>query len=173
MTDAPTSFKDRLRLDEAEGAWWDQGRRYMLIRPDALMGLFLNLPAERRAEAFEALARSITRQGADSARAYRAMGGAGPGLLDIVAATAPQLGWGRWTFSLEPDLLRLTVSNSPFAAGYGASDAPVCHPIRGMMTAVGEMVLDRPVTVVETACAAMGAPDCRFEARPAGGPGAD
>ena len=67
------------------------------------------------------------------------------------------------------DLLVLTVRNSPFAAGYGASDVPVCHPIRGMLTAVGEMVLDRPVTVVETACAAMGAPECRFEVRPSAG----
>lgn len=167
----PSSFKDRLTLDEAQGAWWDQGRRYMLIRPDALMGLFRELPAAMRGEAFAALARSITRQGADSARAYRAMGGTGPALLDVVAATAPQLGWGRWRFELEPDLLRLTVTNSPFAAGYGSADEAVCHPIRGMMTAVGEMVLDRPVTVVETHCAAMGAPECRFEARPHG-PGA-
>lgn len=169
---ATQSFRDRLILDEAEGAWWDQSRRYLLIRPDALMGIFRELPPDRRGEAFAALARSITRQGADSARAYRAMGGEGAGLLDIVASTAPQLGWGRWQFSLEPGMLRLTVANSPFAAGYGPSDVPVCHPIRGMMAAVGEMVLDRPVTVVETACAAMGAPDCRFEARPADGPAA-
>jgi hypothetical protein len=173
MTGAPTSFKDRLRLDEAEGAWWDETRRYMMIRPDALMGLFLNLPPDRRAEAFEALARSITRQGADSARAYRAQGGEGPALLDIVAATAPQLGWGRWTFERGPDRIGLTVVNSPFAAGYGPSAVPVCHPILGMLTAVAGMVLDGPVTVAETACAAMGAPACRFEARLEGRPDAD
>ncbi len=163
MTKPADDFKSRLTLDEKAGLWMDQTRRYMFIRPDALMGMFRRLPERERLMAFEAIAQSITQQGGDSARAYQAMGGTGDGLLHVIAQTAPQLGWGHWQFSRDDQAIHLTVTDSPFAAGYGSSDQPVCYPIIGMLTAVGEMVLGGAVTATETACAAMGAPACRFE----------
>lgn len=159
------SFKDRLTLDETLGAFMDQSRRYMLIRPEALMGMFRLLPAPERSMALEALAQSVTEQGGDSARAYRAMGGDGDALLATVATTAPQLGWGLWHFGRVPGGITLEVTNSPFAAGYGPSPGPVCHAITGMLIAVAGMVQDLPVHASETQCAATGAPSCRFEAR--------
>ena len=161
------SFRDRLVFDRGAGEILDQTRRYIMLRPDALMGMMRRLDPPTRAAAMEALADSIFEQGTDSARAYRAMSPdpSGDALAQIVAASAPELGWGCWRFEIGPDLVTLTVENSPFAAGYGPSDAPVCAPIRGMMRAVSTMILDAPATVTEAACAAMGAPRCRFEAR--------
>jgi predicted hydrocarbon binding protein len=164
MSGAP-AFRDRLVFDGEHGAVMDQTRRYMLIRPEALMGLFRRLPEPARGEALDALAQSIVEQGSDSARAYAAMGGEGEALARTVAATAPQLGWGVWSMEVAPDALRLEVRNSPFAAGFGASERPVCHPIRGMMQAVATMVLGGPVEAREVECAACGAPSCRFDAR--------
>ena len=133
MTQSPT-FAERLTFDAAAGAIFDQTRRYMLLRPDALMGVFRHLPEPKRTQALEALEQSIFEQGSDSARAYAKISGADPeGLLRIIAATAPELGWGLWIFDLTPARLALEVRNSPFAAGHGPSPTPVCHAIKGMV----------------------------------------
>lgn len=165
MTQASPRFRDRLSLDEANGAWMDQTRRYLMMRPDAFMGIFHNLSEPARRHALEAFAQSIAVHGADSARAYLEMGGTAERLLEITAETAPQLGWGRWQFTRGPDGLDLEVFNSPFAAGFGTADYPVCHGIKGMLQAVGGIVLDAPVSVTELACAALGAPACLFDVR--------
>jgi predicted hydrocarbon binding protein len=164
---APLSFRERLAFDEARGEIRDQSRRYLLIRPDALMGVFRRLPEPSRSEAFGALADAIFEQGSDSARAYRAHHGAdGEALAHLVADTAPQLGWGRWRLAFEDGRVELTVVNSPFAAGFGRADEPVCHPIVGMLRAVSTLVFGREGEARETECAACGADECRFEARP-------
>ena len=169
MTEASkiASFRERLFFDETEGAILDEDRRYILMRADALMGVFRRLSPAARAEAFSALEASIFEQGSKSARAYRALGqGDGAQLAHAVAATAPQLGWGVWTFDGQPDRLRLTVANSPFATAYGASQTPVCHSIVGMVRGVAGLVFERPAVAREVACVAMGAPQCLFEAEP-------
>jgi hypothetical protein len=89
-------FKDRLVWDGPTGEILDETRRYMLIRPEALMGIFRNLPDAAQLAALQALEASIFEQGSDSARANRRHGGEGASLAHLVAATAPQLGWGLW-----------------------------------------------------------------------------
>ena len=163
-----TSFKDRLLHDAQSGAWFDQTRRYMMIRPDALMGIFRRLPEPARMEALEAFAHSIAQQGGDSARAYVEMGGTGDKLLDVIACTAPELGWGIWAFERGQDSIRLSVRNSPFAAGYGVATHPVCMPIVGMIGAVSTLVMGQPMQAREIQCAAMGHETCLFEAISAG-----
>lgn len=157
-------FRDRLVFDPERGEYRDGAIRYMMIRPDALMGMIAEMPENVRGHAMEAFGRSIRRFGGHSARAYQDAGT--DDLLATIEATAPQLGWGCWTLTRADDGLALSVENSPFAAGAGHSPHPVCAPIRGMLTAIGEMMLG-DVTVTEAACAAMGAPCCRFSVRAA------
>jgi len=169
------NFRARLAYDHAAGEYRDGALRYMLIRPEALMGLIAELPEAARPAAFEAFARALHRVGGGSARTYRAAGAATPeALLATIAATAPQLGWGRWEIARDEAGLTVTVRNSPFAAGAGPSagpsGGPVCAPIRGMLRAVGEMALGAPVVTEETECAAAGAPCCRFAVTPAAPP---
>jgi hypothetical protein len=163
---AVPSFRERLSFDADAGALMDQTRRYMLIRPEALMGVFRGLPEPVRTQALETFAASIVEHGSDSARAYVAMEGGGAALARTVAATAPQLGWGLWTIDVEPEIIRLSVRNSPFAVGFGPSATPVCHPIAGMLRAVATMIFGRAAAVREIACAACGHETCRFEAVP-------
>ena len=159
-----TEFRDRLLFDAARGEYRDGDIRYMMIRPDALMGMIAELPGPVRPQALEAFARAIHRFGGRSARAYQESGASeADTLLRTIEATAPQLGWGRWTLTRTTEGLALRVENSPFAAGAGPSPHPVCAPIRGMLTAVGDMTLGG-VRVTETACAATGAACCRFTA---------
>ncbi len=164
-------FRDRLAFDAGKGEYRDGDIRYLMLRPDALMGILLELPEALRPEVFAAMARSITRAGGRSAQAYRAAGSVAPEqLVATIAATAPELGWGIWDLRIGDGRLDLTVRNSPFVAGYGAADHPVCTPIIGMLRAIGPMILGFDVTVRETACAAMrasfGGELCHFEVVP-------
>jgi hypothetical protein len=160
-------FRERLAFDGTRGEYRDGAIRYMMIRPDALMGILHELPAAMRADVLAAFARSITDHGGKSATAYRQAGAAdGAALVATIERTAPELGWGVWTLTLHDQGLDLLVDNSPFAAGHGASATPVCHAIVGMLTAVGRMVLGSEVRVRELECAATTARGiCRFDVR--------
>ncbi len=159
-----TAFRDRLDWAVTPGRVMDGPRRYLLLRPEALMGIFRRLDPAARLLALDAFAASVLEMGSDSARAYADMtGGTGAALARTVADSAPDLGWGTWQFHISPDQVALTVNDSPFAAGFGQALSPVCHPIRGMVAAVAGLVLGRPAVAIETACAAMGASACSFE----------
>jgi uncharacterized protein len=161
------TFRDRLVWDMDRGEIHDRDIPYLLIRPDSLMGIFRFLPDADRPAAFEAFVLSITHHGRSSAQNYQTLGAnQADALLATIQETAPQLGWGRWTLApTGPDGLSLSVENSPFASGYGASDVPVCAPIRGMLQAVGGLIFGVDVTARETACAATGASCCTFDVR--------
>jgi predicted hydrocarbon binding protein len=74
------------------------------------------------------------------------------------------LGWGRFAVeALAADRLVVTVERSPFAEAYGPSATPVCHITRGVLESLAAVTLGGAPRMVETACAAMGDPRCRFE----------
>lgn len=161
------TFRDRLTFDAKAGTYHDSGMRYIFLKPEALMGIALEMPEVTRPTIFEAMIRTVIKQGGKSAQAYKAAGAADPqALLSVIRETAGQLGWGRWSSTLG-ETLTVTVEGSPFAYGYGPSDVPVCAPIKGMLTAVSGMIFAAPTVVEETACASMGAPACTFVAKPA------
>ena len=161
------SFRDRLVYDPHAGTYFDSGMRYIFIKPEALMGIALELPESQRFEIFEAMARSVFKNGGKSARAYQSAGAnEAETLLAVITETAGQLGWGKWTAELDEACLRITVADSPFAAGYGDAPYPVCAPIAGMLRAISGMIFGTETEVQETACTSMGAPACVFEARP-------
>jgi predicted hydrocarbon binding protein len=172
--DASLPFRERLVFDPGRGEYRDGAIRYMMIRPDALMGMIAELPEAMQGPVLEAFARAIHRFGGRSARAYQTAGATdASALLRTIEATAPQLGWGVWRLEATDAGIALTVENSPFAAGAGLSSArPVCAPIRGMLTAVGELTMGAAVTVTETDCAATGTPCCRFAVSRAAPPAA-
>lgn len=163
---APRGLRARLRWTGAQGAIHDGPRRYLLMRADVLMGMLRRLPDEVRAQAADAFAESVAAHGVDSIRVYfREVGEDPPALLAATASAASDLGWGGWSFEAGRGELRLTVENSPFAAGHGAAAAPVCAPIRGMLQAVANVATGAECEVVERRCVACGASRCEFEAR--------
>ena len=161
-----SGLRERLRWTPPQGRIDDGPRRYLMMRPDVLMGALRGLPAEVRASALDAFARSVAAHGADSIRAYFRQVGEDPSaLLRATVAAAADLGWGAWTFEPGRARLGLVVESSPFAEGWGAADAPVCAPVRGMLQAVAQVACGVEADAVELECAACGAPRCRFEAR--------
>ena len=173
--DPPSPAADRLaarlHFDPAAGRIADGPRRYLLMRPDVLMGMFVRLEPAERARALEAIAASIAEHGVDSLRAYAArLGAPDDRLLQATAEAAADLGWGRWRLELDDRGLALEVSGSPFAEGAGGSDVPVCAPVRGMLGALATLRLGRPMRAREIACRACGAERCRFVAEPTDAP---
>jgi predicted hydrocarbon binding protein len=160
-----TRLSERLTFDAVRGEIRDQSRRYLMLRPDVLMGMFRALDPAARQGALDAFAASIARHGRDSVLAYLDhLHGDRAALLDAVQDTASDLGWGCWRFARAKSALRLTVDNSPFADGFGVSEHPVCAPIRAMLQTVAQIVLQSEVDSAEHACASMGSAVCEFEA---------
>ncbi len=166
--DLAQTFHGRLTHDVAHGALRDGAIRYLMMRPDVLMGLFARLDPPTRRVALEALGASVTEFGGRSVAAYRAAGADDPeAMMDTLVTTSAALGWGRWRFTPQPGgAVEVRVENSPFAEGLVASgpvDAPCCAPIAGMLTAIAPLVVGEDAVAHEIRCAAVhGGGACRF-----------
>ena len=154
-------------LDKADGALHAGDVRYVLVRADGFMGCFKSCLDSTSLAMYQEIEDSFFRFGGKSTQQYaQALGEDPEALLSKIAQTAPQLGWGTWTLSLDSNKqkLALTVENSPFSAGYGQADFVVCAPIAGMLRGVAEKIFKQPVTCTEHRCSAMGEDVCQFEA---------
>jgi len=171
--------RERLVFDTEGGTVRDGSRRYLLMRPDVLMGMFARLDPRTCAAALHAFTASAGQHGGASLAAYFAsVGEDADALLVATAAAAADLGWGRWSFAREGDRLRLVVMDSPFAHGFvaasgGAAPEPVCAPICGLLAAAAKLVLGGAaagdpakgaIEACELACAASGGSRCEFVA---------
>lgn len=172
--DLTRSLHQRLGLFPDLGEMRDGKIRYLMMRPDVLMGMFAALPAGIRAQALDALAASVALNGGKSVQVYRDSGAAEPGqMMRTIVATSAELGWGLWRFDVRSEtLIEVSVDNSPFATAAGFSDMPACAAIRGMLTAIAALLMppDRPdappPAVGEVSCHAMtGSGPCRFTIR--------
>lgn len=154
-------------LDKADGALHAGDVRYVLVRADGLMGCFKSSLGSTPLAMYQEIEDSFFRFGGKSTQQYAETLGEDPEeLLSKIEEIAPQLGWGKWALSLEPNQqrLNLTVENSPFSAGYGEADFAVCAPIAGMLRGVAEKIFEQAVTCRECRCSAMGGDVCEFEA---------
>ncbi|MCK9512581.1 MAG: hypothetical protein M0R28_15320 [Pigmentiphaga sp.] len=164
------------RLEHRDGGIFDGDRRYIIMRADVLMGVLHQLPPEQRPAVLAAMADSVAANGGKSAQAYFEAIGRDPAvLLEVMESSSADLGWGEWRF-VAPDGsapspanlsrgLHVEVRNSPFAAGHGPAEHPVCAPIAGMLRAVGSLLVGG-ATVTEIECAAQGHAHCRFRLEP-------
>ena len=138
------------------------GSRYLLVRPETLVGLQKAVEGalgERAAACIAAGGR------AGGARAAAALDGTAEERVGRLLRMGGEIGWGEFALErLTATELAVSVRRSPVAEAYGPSAAPVCHLIRGVLESLAATTFGRPSTVVETACIAMGAPVCRFVA---------
>ncbi|MDY6944100.1 MAG: 4-vinyl reductase [Pseudomonadota bacterium] len=149
------------------GEFSDGGIRYMLIRPDVLMGLGRELVEVGPGVFLNALEKSAFVNGMRSFEHYREQGRfEGSDALQSTCSIAASLGWGEWAVLEQSDGTRLIdVRNSPFAAGFGASTIPVCAPIVGILKALTAVFPGLAGQVEEIACCSQGADVCRFHLR--------
>jgi len=134
---------------------------YVLIRPETLVALQKAVEAALGARAAECL---VAGGLAGGARATAALEGPPQARVQRLLEAGRDIGWGDFALErLTPRQLIVTVGDSPFARVYGRAGAPVCHLTRGVLQTLASTVLEAPVAVAETACAAVGAERCRFE----------
>jgi len=147
-----------------DGAIVDGTIRYMLIRPDVLMGGAHHLGQGREHEYLAAIEASAYANAQASFAAYRERQLSGEeDLLATACRMANMLGWGSWSLTEETDGIRVVrVSNSPFAAGYGPSSRAVCTPIKGVLRASALVGYGRDMGVEEIECVAQGHAQCCF-----------
>jgi predicted hydrocarbon binding protein len=156
-----SAFWDRIRINESDGTIFDGDRRYLLMRPDVLMGMLHELPATLRDQVLSALAASTYKNGGKSIAAYLHSNGHAQ-LQQSVIDGAAAFGWGVWRITHFARSAELEVDNSPFAAGHGPSGTPVCAPIGGIFHSLAQALMGGEVQVTETQCTAHGGDRCRF-----------
>ncbi len=83
--------------------------------------------------------------------------------IEAVRNFYAELGWGK--FSVEENNkneIVVMVVNSFIAQGYGYSDTPVCHFLRGYNAGLAEVLKGNNIDAEETECAAKGDSCCKF-----------
>lgn len=164
-----TSFWDRAQTNPQTGEILDGETRYLALRVDVLAATINGLGDAHKRAVLESFRRAVYTHGGASLRRYVEMlDGDSAELLNTVAATAADLGWGRWAFTRHGDDMSLVVTNSPYTEIDRFDDHALCTPILGLFEALVEIVLGRHTTVVEHKCAALDGEACVFmsEAHP-------
>jgi len=161
---ASVKYRMTTAPDRPPGEIIDQGVRYLMMRPDVLMGIAHELPPQQAVHFLQALGKSVFRNAQASFQQYRTQGSLAPDqLLAKSFGAAAHLGWGHWTLERARDgSYQVEVRNSPFAAGFGSSPVPVCTAIAGALGGMLLVAYDLTIDVRESICAAQGGPACRF-----------
>ncbi len=130
--------------------------RYLLIRPETLVPLAGS--GDPGVQAL--LEEGGFRGGRLAGRAGLAQGLKDRAAVERVLAFGALIGWGR--FRVEWDGPAVVLEHSPFAEACAPSERPVCHLVRGVLRGIWSEVMGSNVPWEEPACAACGAPACRF-----------
>jgi predicted hydrocarbon binding protein len=137
------------------------GARFLMIRPETLVGLQRALEARLGAEADDVL---VAGGRAGGHRATALLGGDTRARVEALLRMGAEIGWGHFVLErLTEHEFVVTVDDSPFVEAHGPAERPVCHLTRGVLLALAETLFGPPVAVRESACAATGARRCRFE----------
>jgi predicted hydrocarbon binding protein len=145
---------------DGRGALTLGGARYLLIRPETLVGL---QKAVEQALGERAASCILAGGRAGGARAAASLEGSAEDRVRRLLRLGGEIGWGEFALErLTATELAVSVRRSPVAESYGPSAAPVCHLIRGVLESLATATFGRPAAATETACVAMGAPVCRF-----------
>jgi predicted hydrocarbon binding protein len=159
------SILPTVEFDPGSGALHLGGVRYLLIRPETIIGFQKKVEeAIGREPAGRLFYRGGYEGGSRSARKLMEENGLGPGqTLEAMCAMGTQIGWGSFDLihcSESSQNFEVAVVSSPWAQAYSTSSSPVCHLVAGVFGGVASVIFDRRPAVVETACAAAGSDRC-------------
>lgn len=164
------NIKDRMDWDTKNGQILDGDRRYVLLRADVLMGIFTGLDPQQKQAALRSFQQSAYQNGNGSVQSYwQEINEDSQQLLNSMIAISAQLGWGAWSIQEQThDRLIIQVKNSPFAHAVKHQSQPICHPIVGIIQAMGQLIFHAEVQTIENQCAAqhLSASTCTFTITP-------
>ena len=161
------SILNELAYDSASGALNFKDVRYMLIRPETVIGFQKAIEENNRELAQDAFFQGGFRGGFLSAQNYRELHDFDDNqIIDFMMKMGTEIGWGHFTlqkFERKERHLSIIVRHSPLAAAYGRSTSGVCHLIRGVLSGLVSVIFNKECVGSEVQCLAKGDEHCLFE----------
>ncbi|MCK5417788.1 MAG: hypothetical protein KAI93_04760 [Desulfobacterales bacterium] len=163
---AENSILDELKYDSASGALKYKNVRYLLIRPETIVGFQKAIEQHSPVAARDAFFQGGYRGGYLSAKQYREMQNLSDSeTIEFMMAMGAEIGWGHFKsdeYDFAKKKLQISVENSAFAEAYGDSDEGVCHLISGVLSGLATVLFARNCIASETECLAKGDKHCVF-----------
>lgn len=160
------SILDELEYDPASGALCYKDVRYLLIRPETIVGFQKAIEKQSQTAAIDALFQGGYQGGYLSAKKYKEIQNlSDKETIDFMMAMGAEIGWGNFRldqYNCDKKKLQISVENSPFAAVYSDSTEGVCHLTRGVLCGLATILFSKSCTASEVECAAKGDQHCVF-----------
>ncbi len=160
------SIIDQLMYDPASGALIYRDVRYLLIRPETIVGFQKTIEKHSRKGAREALFQGGYRGGYLSAQNYKETQNLSDSeTIRFMMTMGAEIGWGNFKlieYDFENRKLQIRVENSAFAEAYGDATEGVCHLISGVISGLASVIFSINYTASETQCLAKGDECCEF-----------
>jgi predicted hydrocarbon binding protein len=166
------SIIGQLKFDPEVGALTYRDVRYLLIRPETIVGFQKTIEKHSRKGAREALFEGGYQGGYLSAKKYKEVQNLSDSeTLTFMMTMGTEIGWGNFKlmeYDLEKRKMQIRVINSAFAQVYGESSEGVCHLIRGVLSGLATVLFSSSSTASEIQCLARGDEYCEFHVAPGG-----
>ena len=160
------SIIDQLVYDPVSGALTYRDVRYLLIRPETIVGFQKAIEKQSQATAIDALFEGGYQGGYLSAKKYKEIQDlSDKDTINFMMAMGAEIGWGNFKldqYDFAKKMLQISVEDSPFAAAYGDSSEGVCHLTRGVLCGLATILFSRSCTADEVECVAKGDHHCVF-----------
>jgi predicted hydrocarbon binding protein len=173
MSKEKNEILDKLEYNPEQGILEFNGVRYLVIRPETVMGFFKAVTENLGERTGELAFEGGYQGGSASTSAYKTKFNlSNREILEYMCNMGTQLGWGKFQIEYDSDeRLEISVKNSPYALKEALtedSENGTCHFIRGVLAGLGKTVLGTEVLATEPECEARGDPHCTFVIERAG-----
>ena len=160
------SIIDQLVYYPVCGALTYRDVRYLLIRPETIVGFQKVIEKQSQMTAIDALFEGGYQGGYLSAKKYKAIQDlSDEETINFMMAMGAEIGWGNFKldqYDFDKKKLQISVEDSPFAAAYGDSSEGVCHLTRGVLCGLATILFSRSCMASEVECMAKGDHHCVF-----------
>ena len=160
------SIIDQLVYDPDAGRLAYRDIRYVIIRPETIVGFQKAIETHSREGAREALFQGGFQGGYLSAKKFKKMQNlSDTETIGFMMTMGAEIGWGHFElieYDFEKLKLNVRVENSAFAEAYGDATEGVCHLINGVLSGLATVLFGRNCMGAETECLAKGNTHCIF-----------
>lgn len=167
---AVNSILNEIEYDPESGELNYKDVRYLLIRPETMVGFQKAIEKQEPKAGIDALFQGGYQGGYLSAKKYKEIQNlSDEETIKFMMAMGAQIGWGYFKldqYDFDSKTLQISVENSPFAAAYGESSEGICHLTRGVLCGLADVLFSKTCTASEVKCAAKGDHHCVFVIRP-------
>ena len=163
------SIINQLVYDHVAGRLAYRDIRYVIIRPETIVGFQKTIEKHSRENAREALFQGGYQGGYLSAKKFKEMQNlSDTETIGFMMTMGAEIGWGHFElveYDFEKLKLNVRVENSAFAEAYGDATEGVCHLINGVLSGLATVLFGRNCMGSETECLAKGDKHCIFHIR--------